>query len=515
MVKFIRSNPRIAMLNVMVIIFVSLFSLAMPVIFKIMIEGVLPDGNETGYWVALVVLLCVTVGKTVFGVIQDYVFLLHRQLIEVSSIKSALIIGGFKAGSIEDLCANIRNFVGKFQYFWINFLFYIAYAVFISTIVLIAFYIIEPAYFYIALVFMLLHLCNFVLFKPIIQHATETFNSRKSTLLSDLSGHMRLLPEAKSMRRQSFFVERFELSSRRYAEGYYKKELIQIWQKLVQDFLIQLFFVFFFAVVLYLSVSNRLSIGSAALCLFLSSFLFEPIYRFSFIVKLFFEARAYSSWVPEQVESASSHLPQEGALVLRQVKTKVMAERGMMPLSRTIDPGRLVLIKGISGSGKTSLLDCIAGMDELNCGEIMIGESVRSRGSIYYCEQEIAIFPGSFLDNLSFYNDDHYSCKLTQLLDAVGISDVRKRCDVDSKMLSGGQKQRVAVVRALYAGKSILLFDEPTSALDLDNELAVFALLKLAAREKIVIFVSHSSNAGQFADDIIDLDILMPEPAKA
>ena len=511
MLKYLTTHRRLALLNTGIILFVTLFALATPSVFKLLIEGVLPDSNFRSYILGAIVLLAITVGRSVLGVVQDYVFLLHRQLLEVSALKSALQRDDLKALNIGETFAHIRNFVANFQYFWIQFAFYLAYAVFISGIVLAAFYLIEPMYCWLSLGFMLLHIANFGLFRPWVEGSARQFNDSKSGLIGEVSSHLKLLPEAKAAGRERFFEERVHVFSADYAASYLRKEFINFLQQLIQNGLINTFYIVFLAVALYISIQNNVSIGSAALCIFLASFLFEPIYRFSAIVKACYEASNYSAWVPDRLGLRPTHAVASGELRLDNVVTGVMAQRQMAALNLVFAPGKLHLIKGPSGCGKSTLLDCIAGLEPLVSGKISIGghsQGAAVKSSLYYCEQNAAIFPGDLLQNLCFYDSAVHTPTTEKLLRAIHLDPGQRSLPPKAEALSGGQKQRLALARSLYCAGGILLFDEPTSALDADNEHAVLRLLQDAARDKVVIMVSHSPLAEQYAGSVHDMGAL-------
>lgn len=502
--KFLTAVPRLAMLNIGVILCVSLMTLVTPIVFKIMVEGVLPDGNWRAWIMASAVLAAITMGRSLFGVVQDYVFLLHRQLIERAALGSVLQRPDFKQLPLDTTLAAIQNFVANFQYFWIQFAFYVAYAVYVSAIVLIAFFLVEPVYCALAVLFMLLHAGNFLLFRRRLDGAASLFSTRKNRMLGEAASHARLLPEFRAAGREAFLQQRIEDCADDYARAYAAKELRQSLQQFAQNSLIYGFYILFFAVALYLTLHQKLSIGSAALCLFLSNFLFEPIYRFSTIVKAFFEARAYTGWVPEQLEPRIRRKPAaHGPLRLQGVQTHIMHERGLAAVNHELAPGRLYWLRGPSGCGKSTLLDCIAGLEAPRAGEVSRDQRPLESHDVFYCEQNAAIFPGSIDDNVMFYRDQPGPA-IDNLLQELRLATLPRRSR-EADQLSGGQKQRVAVARALASSAAILLFDEPTSALDSDNEQAVFALLQQAACDRIVIMVSHSPAAAAYAEEILQL----------
>lgn len=151
---------------------------------------------------------------------------------------------------------------------------------------------------------------------------------------------------------------------------------------------------------------------------------------------------------------------------------------GQMPLNikLKIQKGEFIALSGKSGSGKTTLLRIIAGLEEIDSGEIVVDKktwidtsnkklfTAIQKRKIAYLFQDYALFPNmTVIKNLLFVNDDKSFAY--RLLDMVGLKELENRMP---NMLSGGQKQRVALCRALMNSPEILLLDEPLSALDLD-----------------------------------------------
>jgi len=182
-----------------------------------------------------------------------------------------------------------------------------------------------------------------------------------------------------------------------------------------------------------------------------------------------------------------------------------------------VDKGDICAVVGESGSGKTTLIRLIAGLEELDQGEILIENQLvasikkntapekRDVGMVF---QEYALFPHlSVLDNVTYGIKKSKSKKETALetLDLVGLKGFEKRYPHE---LSGGQQQRVALARALAPKPSVLILDEPFSNLDammrhkLRNE--VFNIIKKTG--VTAIFVTHDTqDALAVADEILIL----------
>lgn len=179
----------------------------------------------------------------------------------------------------------------------------------------------------------------------------------------------------------------------------------------------------------------------------------------------------------------------------------------------------LVFILGKSGSGKTSLLNIIGGLDSANSSKIRINGIELKRFDERTCAEYRNSYIGfvfqeyNLMNNLNVYDNIALSLQLQKkavtdeiiqkVLEDVELNGLEKR-QLDE--LSGGQKQRVAIARALIKDPVILLADEPTGNLDSETSIQIFELFKKLSKNKCVIVVSHDAEyAHQYADRIIEL----------
>ncbi|TGE32936.1 ATP-binding cassette domain-containing protein [Desulfosporosinus sp. Sb-LF] len=190
--------------------------------------------------------------------------------------------------------------------------------------------------------------------------------------------------------------------------------------------------------------------------------------------------------------------------------------------------GILVLV-GPSGAGKTTILQCVAGLQTPSWGEIIIRDRtvfsselsvdlpIRNR-RIGYVFQDYALFPHMTVEKNVIYGKPKEGSTLNKesapnkvlnssnLLDMLKIEHLRNRYP---NQISGGERQRVALARALMTEPELLLLDEPLSALDSDTRKTLqLELLKLQARWQIpFILVTHDvQEAEELGDQIIRLD---------
>ncbi|BBO91372.1 amino acid ABC transporter ATP-binding protein [Desulfosarcina ovata] len=191
-------------------------------------------------------------------------------------------------------------------------------------------------------------------------------------------------------------------------------------------------------------------------------------------------------------------------------------------ISETIKKGQTVVICGPSGSGKSSLLRCINGLERFQEGEIIVdGISVldpatnihKLRSNIGMVFQHFELYPHmTALDNITLapirvrkQSKTEAEQKAMQILERVGIPEKARKYPA---ALSGGQQQRVAIARALAMEPAIMLFDEPTSALDPEMIKEVLdVMIDLSSEGMTMVVVTHEMGfARKVAHEIIFMD---------
>ena len=190
-------------------------------------------------------------------------------------------------------------------------------------------------------------------------------------------------------------------------------------------------------------------------------------------------------------------------------------------ISFKVERGETLAIIGKTGSGKSTILELIGRLYDVNHGEILVdGENIQEhnlynlRNSIGYVPQDAFLFSDSIKNNIMFGNTNATE---EEVIEAAKNASVHKNIIGFSKgyetvlgergiTLSGGQKQRVSIARAIIHDPQILLFDDSLSAVDTETEEEILQNLFKISQTKTTIIVSHRISSVKNADRIIILE---------
>ena len=198
-------------------------------------------------------------------------------------------------------------------------------------------------------------------------------------------------------------------------------------------------------------------------------------------------------------------------------EAQVVALRGV---STSFEQGRFTAIMGPSGSGKSTLMHCLAGLDSVTRGTVLIGDTTVTglgdagltrlrRDKVGFIFQQFNLLPTltakeNILLPLSIAGRKPDPAWYDTVIDTVGLRD---RLDHRPAQLSGGQQQRVACARALVARPEVIFADEPTGNLDSRSGAEVLGFLRNSVREhrQTIVMVTHDPVAAAHADTVLFL----------
>lgn len=189
-------------------------------------------------------------------------------------------------------------------------------------------------------------------------------------------------------------------------------------------------------------------------------------------------------------------------------------------LTATLSHPSLVVVRGLNGSGESTLLRILLGELSGWEGEVLIdGVSLGSispeswRSHCAAVRQRPFLLNASLRENVLLGTEDSSEKAYCAALSASGLSDVEERLPEGDaspvgpagSLLSGGERQRVAIARALLRGADVLLLDEPATGLDPAAKASLRDLLARLARERLVVVVDHEGLFDDVANQVIDL----------
>ena len=187
----------------------------------------------------------------------------------------------------------------------------------------------------------------------------------------------------------------------------------------------------------------------------------------------------------------------------------------------SVEKGEFVAIVGTSGSGQSTLVNMIGGLDVPTSGKVFVDGTELSKLN----EEQLTIFRrrkiGFVFQNynlvpvLNVYENIALPVELDGgkvdknfLEEVVGFLGLKEKLNSMPNNLSGGQQQRVAIARALIARPTIVLADEPTGNLDSKTSMDVLGLMKTSSDKfkQTLVMITHNDEIAQLADRIIHIE---------
>ena len=229
-------------------------------------------------------------------------------------------------------------------------------------------------------------------------------------------------------------------------------------------------------------------------------------------------ARAESIGQGNGAEAGGFSIGSPTRLEFNNVTVRYGERNALESVSASLTPGKIYGITGVSGSGKSTFVDCAVGLIKPNSGMVLAnGEDLvrlnmhQWRSTIGYVGQETLLMRASIRDNISWGNeaatDEAIQRAARRANAAEFVEDLTNGYDttVDDRGVnfSGGQRQRLGLARALLGPKSLLILDEATSALDVDSEAMVVAAAHNLRGAVTVLMVTHRLSSLSKVDEIL------------
>ncbi|WP_224992082.1 ATP-binding cassette domain-containing protein [Acinetobacter pittii] len=295
-----------------------------------------------------------------------------------------------------------------------------------------------------------------------------------------------------------------------------------------QLFLIFLFLLIFMLFTVFLSTEKRLTPGAFVLISTYIIQLTNPFLAVSqSLMRLngnFVALAKYRQYFNLNKEQYTYSAVKDSEILFQFINAQfLLGKRAVDHFNLTISANKTYVVIGQTGLGKTSLMNYLMGVYQIQSGKLLYkGVDISHHFSKYifdevvYVAQQPVIFPYSLRENLVYNSQYIYEDSyLLQMLEQFNLLHILKKhqltLDDDLteiyKNFSGGEKQRICILRGLLARPQLMILDEPTAALDVDTAKNILKYIQQVVPS--VIMITHSPYAMELADEVIDLEKLL------
>ena len=186
-------------------------------------------------------------------------------------------------------------------------------------------------------------------------------------------------------------------------------------------------------------------------------------------------------------------------------------------INYTLEKGKLTIITGESGGGKTTSLRALVGIAERDCGEIILNDEYSVHSMYSFIDRFAIVMQSPFIFNRDVKDNVYYPEVESSPYSRQVISDlsmdkiIAKKYNEESEQemelkLSGGEKKRICVLRGLLQDREVYVFDEPTNELDAHNTEIVLEYINKLKEKAIVMVVTHDKRMIDKADKIVTIN---------
>jgi ATP-binding cassette, subfamily B, bacterial len=352
------------------------------------------------------------------------------------------------------------------------------------------------------------------LFQKNIQPKYEKVRHKAGKIGSRLENHLLGMTTIKSYTAEDYHLEKIKEDSNEYCLA--NQQAIYLSSAFIP--IIRIVILCGFIITLggggWLTLQEQLTVGAYSVLIFLTQRFLWPFTSLGQMIDNFSRSMASAKRIfslldtkINQPTNTSNKKPTLGNIEFKQVSFSYQSQRPLFTnLNLTIPHNKTVAFVGATGSGKTTLTRLLLRFNEIQTGEILIGDTSSKdlslqtlREQITYVAQDALIFPGTFVSNIAFGEKTPDIKKVQEAIKFAELDSTIKDFPENSNStigergqnLSGGQRQRIALARAFYKSSAILIFDEATSQVDTVTEALIHRSLKKLSQGKTTIIIAH------------------------
>ncbi len=277
-------------------------------------------------------------------------------------------------------------------------------------------------------------------------------------------------------------------------------------------------------------IEGSITMGTIVAFVSYVSSLIEPVRRLGLIIPAVAIAGAASERIFDVLDTESEVHDSPGAKPVKTIQGRVRFENVsfhhgrnliLKDISFEVQPGQRVALLGLTGSGKSSIINLIPRFYDPTAGRILVDEidlrqmTLRSlRSQIGIVLQETTLFASTIRENIAFGNEKARDEDVIQAAIAAQAHDFimqspdgyETRVGERGTTLSGGQKQRIAIARALLLDPRILILDDATASVDTETEHLIQLALERLVQGRTTFVIAHRLSTVRNADLILVLD---------
>lgn len=278
----------------------------------------------------------------------------------------------------------------------------------------------------------------------------------------------------------------------------------------------QLGFIFVVVVGVYQISASELTIGALIACTMLTSRTIAPVNQITGVLVRWQHVKVALEGLDQIMQAPTERPPGrqfahksrlDGDYSLENVKL-TYGDEGPPALNikkLQIQAGSHTVLLGSNGAGKSSLLRILAGLEDVDSGQVLLDDIAMTQldpadrqRDIGYLPQDSCLFYGTLRENLQLAGNTHTDEAIFEVLDNIGFGPAVRAHPLGldmpilgSRSLSGGQRQAVALARLILQNPRIVLLDEPTSAFDQANEEKVIQFMQTWLQGKTLVMSTH------------------------
>ena len=359
-------------------------------------------------------------------------------------------------------------------------------------------------------------------------HRSQNRISNLSALLTEVFSGIRLV---QAFAAEDYTLQRFTIEAEQNKQAKYLAEKLKAFQILVVGFLEAMSVVFLFLLGAWQISQDNLTGSEFVSYVAAVAVLIDPISLTTNNYNQFKQGEASVDRIFELLAIKPQIIEQQNAITLPQITGKVeykgvsfsynSEQLVLKNISLIAYPGETIALVGMSGAGKSSLVNLLSRFYNCDHGSIYLdgidisNVTLKSlRQQIGIVPQETILFSGTIADNIAFGKTEF---ELEKIETAAKIANAHQFITELSQgyytyvgergvNLSGGQRQRIAIARAILSNPRILILDEATSALDSESEALVQEAMMRIMKNRTVFIIAHRLGTVKNADRILVLE---------